>query len=206
MASMIDLTIAGRVYQVACREGEEDNLRARRAAGRRQEPRGARRPRHAERSAAVPVRLAAARRPADREEARSGRGTRRPPCPTRSWPPAPTRSPTGWSCSRKRSRLPDLRSPAIHRAGKNRSAPVTRGCRMNFHNRSCGCRRHGRFRDNRDPTPLRMVAHRAAEPGGPRRRRVPADQVRRRAARNSGEIAGRSISLDFDTGAPGIPI
>jgi cell division protein ZapA len=28
MASLIDLTIAGRSYQVACREGEEDNLRA----------------------------------------------------------------------------------------------------------------------------------------------------------------------------------
>src|SRR2546430_16218576 len=28
MASMVDLTIAGRTYQVACREGEEDNLRA----------------------------------------------------------------------------------------------------------------------------------------------------------------------------------
>jgi cell division protein ZapA len=27
MAQMVDLTIAGRVYQVACREGEEDNLR-----------------------------------------------------------------------------------------------------------------------------------------------------------------------------------
>jgi cell division protein ZapA len=27
MASMVDLTIAGRTYQVACREGEEDNLR-----------------------------------------------------------------------------------------------------------------------------------------------------------------------------------
>ena len=27
MAKMVDLTIAGRVYQVACREGEEDNLR-----------------------------------------------------------------------------------------------------------------------------------------------------------------------------------
>ena len=27
MATMIDLPIAGRVYQVACREGEEDNLR-----------------------------------------------------------------------------------------------------------------------------------------------------------------------------------
>lgn len=27
MATMIDLTIAGRVYQVACREGEEDSLR-----------------------------------------------------------------------------------------------------------------------------------------------------------------------------------
>lgn len=27
MATMIDLMIAGRVYQVACREGEEDNLR-----------------------------------------------------------------------------------------------------------------------------------------------------------------------------------
>src|SRR5438270_6229633 len=27
MARMVDLTIAGRVYQVACREGEEDNLR-----------------------------------------------------------------------------------------------------------------------------------------------------------------------------------
>ena len=27
MASMIDLTIAGRTYQVACREGEEENLR-----------------------------------------------------------------------------------------------------------------------------------------------------------------------------------
>jgi cell division protein ZapA len=25
---MVDLSIAGRVYQVACREGEEDNLRA----------------------------------------------------------------------------------------------------------------------------------------------------------------------------------
>jgi cell division protein ZapA len=25
---MVDLTIAGRTYQVACREGEEDNLRA----------------------------------------------------------------------------------------------------------------------------------------------------------------------------------
>ena len=28
MAALIDLTIAGRTYQVACREGEEDNLRA----------------------------------------------------------------------------------------------------------------------------------------------------------------------------------
>lgn len=27
MARMVDLSIAGRVYQVACREGEEDNLR-----------------------------------------------------------------------------------------------------------------------------------------------------------------------------------
>ena len=27
MASMVDLTIAGRVYQVACRDGEEENLR-----------------------------------------------------------------------------------------------------------------------------------------------------------------------------------
>ena len=27
MAVMVDLTIAGRTYQVACREGEEDNLR-----------------------------------------------------------------------------------------------------------------------------------------------------------------------------------
>jgi cell division protein ZapA len=28
MANLIDLTIAGRVYPVACREGEEDSLRA----------------------------------------------------------------------------------------------------------------------------------------------------------------------------------
>ena len=28
MARMVDLTIAGRTYQVACREGEEDNLRS----------------------------------------------------------------------------------------------------------------------------------------------------------------------------------
>jgi cell division protein ZapA len=28
MASLIDLNIAGRSYQVACRDGEEDNLRA----------------------------------------------------------------------------------------------------------------------------------------------------------------------------------
>ncbi len=28
MAAMIDLTIAGRTYQVACREGEEENLRS----------------------------------------------------------------------------------------------------------------------------------------------------------------------------------
>ena len=28
MAAMIDLSIAGRVYPVACREGEEDSLRA----------------------------------------------------------------------------------------------------------------------------------------------------------------------------------
>jgi cell division protein ZapA len=28
MAAMVDLTIAGRAYQVACREGEEENLRA----------------------------------------------------------------------------------------------------------------------------------------------------------------------------------
>src|SRR5947209_16463621 len=27
MASMVDLKIAGRTYQVACREGEEENLR-----------------------------------------------------------------------------------------------------------------------------------------------------------------------------------
>jgi cell division protein ZapA len=27
MAAVVDLTIAGRTYQVACREGEEDNLR-----------------------------------------------------------------------------------------------------------------------------------------------------------------------------------
>lgn len=28
MSSLIDLNIAGRTYQVACREGEEENLRA----------------------------------------------------------------------------------------------------------------------------------------------------------------------------------
>ena len=28
MATMVDLSIAGRTYQVACREGEEENLRA----------------------------------------------------------------------------------------------------------------------------------------------------------------------------------
>ena len=28
MPAFVDLTIAGRTYQVACREGEEDNLRA----------------------------------------------------------------------------------------------------------------------------------------------------------------------------------
>lgn len=28
MAAFVDVTIAGRTYQVACREGEEDNLRA----------------------------------------------------------------------------------------------------------------------------------------------------------------------------------
>jgi len=28
MAAMVDLTIAGRTYQVACREGEEENLRS----------------------------------------------------------------------------------------------------------------------------------------------------------------------------------
>jgi cell division protein ZapA len=28
MPSMVDLTIAGRTYQVACREGEEENLRS----------------------------------------------------------------------------------------------------------------------------------------------------------------------------------
>jgi cell division protein ZapA len=28
MSTMVDLTIAGRTYQVACREGEEENLRA----------------------------------------------------------------------------------------------------------------------------------------------------------------------------------
>ena len=28
MAAMVDLTIAGRTYQVACRDGEEENLRA----------------------------------------------------------------------------------------------------------------------------------------------------------------------------------
>ena len=28
MATMLDLNIAGRTYQVACREGEEENLRA----------------------------------------------------------------------------------------------------------------------------------------------------------------------------------
>jgi cell division protein ZapA len=27
MSSMVDLTIAGRTYQVACRDGEEENLR-----------------------------------------------------------------------------------------------------------------------------------------------------------------------------------
>ena len=48
---MVDLTIAGRTYQVACREGEEENLASRGAAGRRQEPRSARRTRHACREA-----------------------------------------------------------------------------------------------------------------------------------------------------------
>ena len=28
MAAFVDITIAGRTYQVACREGEEENLRA----------------------------------------------------------------------------------------------------------------------------------------------------------------------------------
>jgi cell division protein ZapA len=28
MAALVDLTIAGRTYQVACREGEEENLRS----------------------------------------------------------------------------------------------------------------------------------------------------------------------------------
>ena len=43
----VDLTIAGRPYQVACRNGEEETLRAAARAGRRQEPRGAGRARHA---------------------------------------------------------------------------------------------------------------------------------------------------------------
>ena len=78
MAEMVDLTIAGRTYQVACREGEEDNLRAAARAGRRQEPRGAGRARHVVRSAPVPVRFAAARRPADRQATRRDAAVRRP--------------------------------------------------------------------------------------------------------------------------------
>ncbi len=69
MTTMVDLTIAGRTYQVACREGEEENLRAaaRLVDGKSREALSG--TGHAERSAPVPVRFVAARRPAGRQGA-----------------------------------------------------------------------------------------------------------------------------------------
>ena len=97
MATMVDLTIAGRTYQVACREGEEENLRAaaRLVDGKSREALAGLGT--LERSAPVPVRLAAAGRPADRQQAASARrcSPAPPRGPTRRSSCAPKRSPTG---------------------------------------------------------------------------------------------------------------
>ena len=63
MASMIDLSIAGRTYQVACRDGEEENLRAAARIVDSKSREAIAGTRDIVRSAPVPVRLAAARRP-----------------------------------------------------------------------------------------------------------------------------------------------
>ena len=82
MAAMVDLTIAGRTYQVACREGEEDNLRAaaRLVDGKSREALAGLGT--LSRSAPVPVRVAAARRPADRQKPDAAGAPSAPPVPT----------------------------------------------------------------------------------------------------------------------------
>ena len=87
----VELTIAGRTYRVACRAGEEDNLRAAGAlvdAKSREALAGLG---TLVRIAPIAVRRAAARRP-DRRRAR--RSTCRP-APTPSWSNAPPASPSG---------------------------------------------------------------------------------------------------------------
>ena len=93
MAAMIDLTIAGRTYQVACREGEEENLQAaaRLVDAKCREAHG--RARHLVRIAPIPVRRAAARRPADRQASPTAAPPAAGPNPTDRWSNAPKRSP-----------------------------------------------------------------------------------------------------------------
>ena len=94
-------------------------------AGRRQEPRGARRAWHVERSAPVPVRFAAARRPARRRQAARPPTPLPPPPParpTRRWSCAPKRSPTASNRWRWRLRMTP-RPPKLEATGTTRCEP-----------------------------------------------------------------------------------
>ena len=88
----IDVFIAGRTYQVACRDGEEDSLRKAAALVDAKSREALAGPRHAVRSAPAAVRFAAARRPDGRR--RPGTPAPPPADPALS-PNAPNGSPTG---------------------------------------------------------------------------------------------------------------
>ena len=90
---MVDLNIAGRTYQVACRDGEEETLHAaaRLVDGKSREALAGLGTLVG--GAPVPVRLAAARRPADRQEAAAAAAPPPPPPPDPALASAPKRSP-----------------------------------------------------------------------------------------------------------------
>ena len=93
MAAMVDLTIAGRTYQVACREGEEENLRAaaRLVDGKSREALAGLGTLSEARQFLFASLLLADQLIDKRPEARR---SRRPPARSRRWPSAPKRSPS----------------------------------------------------------------------------------------------------------------
>ena len=92
MAAMVDLTIAGRIYQVACRDGEEENLRtAARLVDAKSREALAGLGTLSEARQFLFAALLLADQLIDQDPERPPPP---PPRPTRRWPAAPKRSPT----------------------------------------------------------------------------------------------------------------